>query len=65
MPDDGKALATEMDVGPSSTVVVSFSNAAGSIGSPISSPGPVRIQLGSRSTFSGLIEWMCSQEVAP
>ena len=42
VPDDGKPVATEMEVGPSSTVVVSFTNTAGSIrfADLVARPGP-------------------------
>ena len=65
VPDDGKPLATQMEVGPSSTVVVSFTNTAGSIrfADLVARTGPD--STGDSIDISGLIEWTCPQEVVP
>ena len=65
VPADGKPVATEMQVGPSSTVVVSFSNTAGSIrfADLVAKTGPD--STGDSIDISGLIEWTCPQEAAP
>lgn len=65
VPDDGKPLATEMEVGPSSTVVLSFTKTAGSIrfADLVARTGPD--STGDLIDIAGLIEWTCPQEVVP
>lgn len=65
VPDDGRPLATEMEVGPLSTVVVSFTNTAGSIqfADLVARTGPD--STGDSIDIAGLIEWTCPQEVVP
>ncbi|MEO8469138.1 MAG: hypothetical protein ABI573_05675 [Chloroflexota bacterium] len=62
---DGKPLATEMEVGPSSTVVVSFTNSAGSIRFADLVAKTGADSTGESVDISGRIEWTCQQEVAP
>lgn len=64
VPADGRPVATEMQVGPSSTIVVSFSNTAGSIrfADLVAKTGPD--STGESIDISGLIEWTCPQEAA-